>query len=122
MCQECQQKEIGRPWRIALAVLILGWGGLMIGYIAMYHDDLFRPFREHRIKIRMEALKVEGYTSSIGPSISWQSEGRDIPIDPGLLIGREFPYSSPAWHWQSPEGDIPSPPPEPPDFRLPPAK
>lgn len=92
MCQ-CQ-KEMSRPLRITIVVFILGLGGLMIGYIAMYHDDLFQPFREHRIKLRMEALKVDGYTS-IGPSISWQSlEGHDIP----------------------------SPPPEPPSFPLPPAK
>lgn len=79
MCQKCQQKEMGRPARIATAVIILGLGSLMIGYIAMYHDDLFRPFREHHIKVRMETLKTQGYTA-IGPSISWQSEGRDIPI------------------------------------------
>ena len=95
MCQ-CQ-KEMSRPARIAALVILLSLGIVFFGYIAMYHDDLFRPFREHGVQLRRKTMKVDGYTA-VGPSISWRSsEGRDIPIEPRFLLGQERSSSSPDW-------------------------
>ncbi len=58
MCQECRQ-ELSRRVRLGLIVLIFGIGIPIFHYVAVYHDDLLLPFREHHVKKRLEQIKQQ---------------------------------------------------------------